>query len=249
MTRFLVTMGGSDYEPHVARTVQDAPRFGVDKVRVYDDVWLKAHPFYEINKWLWDLPESIGFGWHAWKPLLILDTLEIAKEGDVVLYVDGDTYPLRDLGPLYEKCQRDGAVFFDVQGHGGHIRWCTRDCFIVMGQDEEKYWNAVAGCARFLLIKKGDYRAMQLLQEWQTWCLHPLANTRIPSRPKSILGQDFPELVEHRTDQAILTNLAHKYGYELQQEASQGGPAPQYFEQIHCTHNSNPGTGSRFRNV
>lgn len=249
-------MGGVDYDADVGRTVQDAPRFGVNQVRVYDDVWLKAHPFYQVNKWIFDLPKGdppsgmIGFGWHCWKPLLILDTLEIAKPGDVVGYVDGDTYPLRDLSPLYETAAREGGMFFDCSGRK-HSDWCSSDCFVIMGQDDDRYWDALAGCARFLFVRKGDYRSLQLLYEWQTYCLHPYANTRRKGGEQTYVPQRRAGFQEHRTDQAILTNLAHKYGFPLYQEASQGSAhTPQYFEQVHRGHDTkNPGTGSRWRNV
>jgi hypothetical protein len=248
-------LGGADYEGIVERTIADAPRFGVDELRIYDDVWIKAHPFYEVNRWLFDLPGMIGFGWHAWKALLLRDTLDHAAPGDIVAYVDGDTYPIRPLAPLYEQADREGAVFFNVIGHGGHQRWCTGDCFAVMGQDEPRYREAEAGCARFLFIKKGDYRAEQLVLEWQAYLLNPYANTRLPGRGTRYAPTD-ASFVEHRTDQAILTNLVHKYGYPLQPEASHPAAGErQYFVQVHVGRcvpggkDNNPGTGSRFRNV
>ena len=65
--------------------------------------------------------------------------------------------------------------------------------------------------------------------------------------------------IEHRDEQAIMTNLVHKYGYKLHRECDQTGEDvtwhdrdrelyPQLFEMIHQTHGTN-GKGSRFRNV
>ena len=62
----------------------------------------------------------------------------------------------------------------------------------------------------------------------------------------------------HRTEQAILTMLAHKYGYPLWREADQDGNEwigrdpgdyPQLFEQVRRGGPFPVGTGSRFRNV
>src|SRR5271165_222507 len=110
MRKWLCVMAGVDYDDIVGRIVKEAPGFGVDTVRVYDDAWLKAHPFYEVNRWLWETEEVRGFGWHAWKPLLMLDTLAHAADDDVVGYLDGDTYPLRHLGELYDTAHRDGLL-------------------------------------------------------------------------------------------------------------------------------------------
>jgi hypothetical protein len=248
MTRWLCMMGGADYEQYTERTLAQAKSFGIDKVRVYDDVWLKAHPFYELNRWIFETPVQRGFGWHSWKPLLMLDTLSHAQDGDVVCYLDADTYPVRDLTPLYQTAEQEGAMLFDCSGRP-HRQWCTTDCMAAMNIGSAPV--AMAGCARFVLAKKGDYKALQLLYEWQVYCLDPRCNTR--GRPFQLPNAD--DFIEHRTDQAILTNLAYKYGYRLYQEASQGSAhTPQYFEQVHCTTGENmcgrnPGTGSRYRNV
>jgi hypothetical protein len=253
MTKWFVTMGGVDYDQYTARVIAGCPSLGYDRVRVYDDVWLKVHPFYELNRWIFETPTKRGLGWHSWKPLLLLDTLAIAADGDVLLYCDADTYPTRDLSPLFERCSREGAVLFDCSGRP-QDEWCTGDCYAVMGQEESKYRKAIGGCARFILVKKGDYKALQLLYEWQTYCLNPYANTRQEGYGTRY-ALNAATFQEHRTEQAILTNLGHKYGYTLYQEASQGSAhTAQYLEQVHCTSGenmsgSNPGCGSKFRNV
>lgn len=258
---FLVTMGGVDYDETIQRTLEMAPSVGVDRIRVYDDVWVKQHPFYETNRWLWNAQPQLGFGWHAWKPLIILDTMQHAKDGDIILYVDGDTHPTgQSLIPLYETAHRDGAMLFDCSGRMQR-QWCQRDCYIVMGQDEPKYHDSIAGCARFGLFKKGDWKAFQFLCEWLTYCCNPLANThtvREPLRPELPgFTREHPQHSEHRTDQAIYTLLAHKLGFKLHLEASEysgASAAPkehiQYFSQQHSTRNNNPaGQGSKWRNV
>ena len=141
MSRWLITFSGAGYEPTTSITVRDGKRFGADETYVYDDAWLLRHPFYECNRWLWEhrslnpnAPPGRGCGWYAWKPLVLLDALEHAGPGDVVLYTDGDTYPVADLGPIYEHAAEHGAMFFAASGHSNH-RWCTRDCLVVMGHD------------------------------------------------------------------------------------------------------------------
>ena len=254
MTTWLATMGGVDYDDTVGRTMDLAPSRGVDRIRVYDDVWLKTHPFYQVNRWLFEAQPQVGFGWHAWKPLIVLDTMRLAAAGDVVGYLDGDTYPTgRDLRPLYETASREGAMLFGCQGQP-HRKWCRRDCYLVMGQDEPRYHDAPHGCARFGFWKKGDWKAEQFLYEWLTYCCNPLANTRTvrePLKPElpGFTGEDCI-VSEHRTDQAIYTLLTLKFGYRQYQEASCGGPeGPPYFEQAHVTRGNNPGCGSRWRNV
>jgi len=178
MTRWLCLFSGHDYEATTQRTMDMAPALGVDRIRVYDDVWLEHHPFRRINHHLFETVEKVGYGWHAWKALIILDTMKHSADGDVVMYLDADTYPSgARLEPLYETALREDMMLFDCSGRR-HRDWCKRDCFIVMGLDEPKYHESLAGCARFGLWTKGRYRAEQWLYEWLTYSINPFANTR-----------------------------------------------------------------------
>jgi len=142
-------------------------------------------------------------------------------------------------------------MFFTAHTHSNH-RWCKRDCLIVMAQDQDKYKFTQAGVARFMAFKKGPWKPKQFLMEWLTYCVNPLATTF----DKSVLGPEHPEFQEHRTEQAIMTLLCHKYGYKLHRECDDSGEPypedrdiyPQLFEQTRQGDGSNP-DGSRFRNV
>lgn len=259
MRKVYITFGGAVYDSVTKYIVTNAPLLGAGEVWVYDDVWLTKHEFYRQNRWLWEHRHKRGFGWYSWKPLIILDALSRLNDGDIVLFTDADTYPIRDISILYNICAKEGAMFFEVTGEP-NIKWCKRDCYIVMGQDEKRYHDSQAAVARFMLFKKGEWRSAQLLMEWLSYCVNPLANTFDPS----VLGKtELPSFVEHRCEQAILTLLAHKYGYKLYREACELGesnPAdqdlyPQLFSQKNPWNDKNgknitaPADGSRYRNV
>lgn len=256
-TRTYVTFGGEAYDATIQRIVEDAPRFGVHEVRVYDDKWLVETEFYKMNRWLWEIPadpakERRGFGWYAWKPFVILQELERALPGDIVLFTDGDTYPIGDLSPLFEQCRKDGGIMLFAAEGCLQRHWCKRDMMIAMGQDEPRFLGAQHGTARFMLFEAGDWRAKQFLMEWLAYMLNPLNPTLEPSR----LANDYPDFHEHRWDQAVMTNLVHKYGLKLYREADEFGDGtdrdrdiyPTVFKQVYRSpHNSL--NGSRFRNV
>ena len=261
MKRIYITFSGSAYDPTTARIVADAPRFGVDEVRVYDDHWLVEQEFYAENIWLWSTPRDRvpphhgyprGFGWFCWKPYVIMHALEHSDPGDIILYTDADTYPIQPLGVLFDECERiGGMMLFEAMGCP-HNEWCKRDCFIVMGQDEERWRNVPHAVARFMLFKNGPWRNRQFLMEWLAYCLNPLAQTFEPS----VILPEYPGLAEHRTEQAIFTNLAHKYGAKLYREACQYGNSsmtgqdlyPQLFVQEGCARERTL-NGSRYRNI
>ncbi len=259
--KICITFGGEVYDGPTALTKMLAPKFGADDVWVYDDHWLvhERPDFYEQNRWLWEHHHKRGFGWYAWKPFILLDALDRMNDGDVVLYLDADTFPVDDFSVLYERCASDGGIMLFKAGGNVNRRfqqrqWCKRDCFIAMNQDEEKYYEAEAGVARFMLFQKGPWRAKQFLMEWLTYCVNPIATTFDPS----VLAPEVAGFEEHRTEQAIMTNLAHKYRLKLYREACELGNSfpedkelyPQLFSQMNPWGNKTaPCVGSKFRNV
>ena len=265
MKRILVTFGGKCYDATIGKTAEAATKLGADEFWCYDDKWLLEHDFYRLNKWLWNYPEGLhpaspraprGMGWFCWKPFVIMQALEHCQPGDVVCYVDADTYPIANFSCLYDICARDGGIMlFAAQGHG-HEKWCKRDCFMVMGQDEEKWRFTQAGVARFMLFQKGPWLVTQFLCEWLAYCLNKPAQTFEPST----YAPEYPELSQHRTEQAIMTNLAHKYGLRLYREACQFGDGalaegvdadlyPTLFHQVGKVGNRADYSGSAYRNI
>ena len=201
--KVLITFSGAPYEATTRQIVNCGVAYGADDVRVYDDRWLLGQPFYEQNRWLWDHPHKRGFGWYAWKPYIIWHALSTLSDGDVVLYLDADTVPIAWFGMLFEQCVKDGGIMLFASEAHRQIEWCKRDCYEVMGQDVA-FPYAQAGVARFMLFQRGPWRTSQFLAEWLTYCVNPLANTF----DKSCYGAEHPEFIEHRAEQAIMTNLA-----------------------------------------
>ncbi|HXI42051.1 MAG TPA: hypothetical protein VNH83_18865, partial [Bryobacteraceae bacterium] len=246
-----------------AEIVRRAPQYGADVLCVYDDKWLMETEFYRLNQWLWTYPENQpapspraprGFGWFSWKPFIIMDALSRCAPGDIVMYTDADTYPIADFRVLYEECERVGGVMlFAAQGRNNRFD-CSRDCFVVMAQDEPRYHDMQAGVARFMLFQRNDrnWKQRQFLMEWQTYCLNKRATTFEPSQ----LKQELDGFSEHRTEQAIMTLLGAKYGYKFYREACAFGNGAsedkELYGQLFCQE-GNTGArtleGSAFRNM
>lgn len=253
MKRVYVTFSGAPYDETTKTIVKQGRRFGTDEVRVYDDSWLLQQDFYYQNHWLWAHPQKRGFGWYAWKPFIILDALSRLRNGDIVLYTDADTVPIAPLDPLFERCALDGGIMLFASENHRQFEWCKRDCYLTMGQDLD--WSAPAGVARFALFEQGPWKPRQFLMEWLTYAVNHLSNTFDPS----VLGAEVEGFVEHRAEQAIMTNLAHRYGLNLYREACQAGEHSmrdrdlygQLFEQINAdvAHVSAEPVGSAYRNV
>lgn len=256
MKRILITFGGRAWDGTLERIVEAR---GVDRVLVYDDVWLMQADFYRQNIEWWSKPDvkyglvNRGFGWFIWKPYVMRHALANAEPGDIVLYTDADTYPIADLSPLFAETERNGGIMLFHEMGCTHSRWCKRDCFIQMGQDHPLYRDVRHGCARFYAFRKGNYTGAALLEDWQRFCLEPLCNTF----DDSVLAPEHPEFYEHRCEQAILTNLAYRHGLKLYRTACQAGALqpedqeiyPQMFEQVDCPKDKRDLSGSKWRNV
>ncbi len=195
-----------------------AHRLGADKVLVYDDKWLieetnfthkYSHLFKEGNH---------GFGWFSWKPYVIADALSKLDDGDVVLYTDADTFPISDLRPFYAQCRNEGGILLFAACGCSNRHWNKRDCMILMGMDDDQWRDKQHAVARFMLFEKSK-RSIEFLNLW----LNLATDLRATTFDDSVLAPEYDDCVQHRCEQAILTNLAHKYELPLHREPCEGG--------------------------
>lgn len=273
MKRVVCSFSGSAYDATTALTVERAPKMGADEVRVYDDKWLLGTEFGQSPEFQWLLNHKgvgnpmggRGFGWFAWKPFVIQHALSRLEDGDMVLYLDADTYPIADFSVLFDECARIGGhMAFMATAKTEPLcnrQWCKRDCFIRMELDTPQFWHGPHYVARFMVFQKGAFGIQEFLEHWQEFCLDRHCQTFEPS----VLAPELPGphgdgpaagFREHRTEQAIYTNLCIGFGRKPYREACAFGKDcpqdwdlyPQLFEQRYV-----PGRktleGSRFRNV
>jgi hypothetical protein len=181
---------------------------------------LKVNNFWEENKRI--LSEPLGAGYWIWKPFIILETMKKLSDGDIVLYTDAGMRVIDKLDPLFEitETSRDNRMLFaSPQMYGTHLHseYTKRDCFILMGQDEPKYWDARMLNAAFHVWMKTP-RNIDFLSEWQMY----LKDSRIVTYEPNTCGQpDLPNFNDHRHDQAVLSLLSLKHGRELYRDPTQ----------------------------
>lgn len=264
MKQIYALFGGSAYDNCISKAVARAPGFGADEILVYDDRWLMDQPLFHderfqflyTHKGVGNPTGGRGFGWFSWKPYVIMDALRRSSDGDIVMYVDADTFPIADFSCLYRQCALDGGIMaFMATAKHGPLRngdWNKRDCMIKMGMDEPKWLDAGTAVARFMLFQKGDPGVAEFLAEWQELALDPDCQTFEPSK----LAPEHPGFREHRTEQAIYTNLVHRLGLKLYREPCGFGAEcqqdwdlySQLFTQVY-EGGQKTLNGSKFRNV
>lgn len=262
MKRIVVSFGGAAYDATLQRIAEDAPRFGADETWIFDEPFLMATDFYRDHIYMWEHPghrgQRIGFGWYCWKSFCILHAMKHMEKGDVLLWLDADTFPIADFSMLYDACQRESG-FFCFAAEGVNDRhYVKRDVW------EAVYTQARLECtgehftldsqhatARFMLFEKGKAAVKTFLEEWRDLNVTKWLATRDPS----VTGPEFPGFVENRGDQSIFSLLTHKYGLPLHREADEFGEGSQrdrelygmVFRQIGCRGNRADLSGSKYR--
>lgn len=241
---------GAPYDLPTGRIVSELPHLGVDKVLVFDDLWITEQPFYRINKYFWDHPGQRGAGWYCWKSYIVIEAMNRCSQGDVVFYLDADSVPTgKHFGPLFNQCRYAGGILLFRANPHRNRHYVKRDTAVVMAMDEPQYWDESldAGVARFAFFEKGPWLPQQFLCEWLAYSLNKLANTFDPS----ILRPEYDWLIEPRCEQAVLSLLAHKYGIPLHPELDyeQGYTDQQNPRPVETRQTTAPIKGSRWRNV
>ena len=194
-----------------------ASSFGIGKIYSYKKKDIKNTAFYRDNRFL--LEQKRGAGYWVWKPYLILRTMDLMNQGDIIIYADCSVEIICDLTPLTDLClAQNGILLF--RNHGlVNKDWTKRDCFILMGCDSEEYHNAEISMATFCMFEKNE-RSLTFLNEW----LHYVTKPEIVSDSQNTCGlPDLPGFKAHRHDQSVLSILSIKHKIKTFRDPSKQG--------------------------
>lgn len=177
-----------------------------DDVFEYDREWLEQTDFYEKNSEILN-PNSKGDGWCLWKPYIILNTLEKVNNGDVVFYMDSTDTFSPSLKNFLENHFKNNDILLCQMGESPNKNYTRRDTFYYMECDSKKYWDSIQLEAGIIGVRKNDY-TVSIMEEYLKFCSDPRI---IKDGPNSCGLPDFPNYVDHRYDQSVLTNIKTKY--------------------------------------
>jgi hypothetical protein len=140
------------------------------------------------------------------------------QDGDMLIYLDSGFMIVADIRPLVRLClEQDGTLLFT----NGYLNrtWTKRDCFVLMGCDEDRYYNVeqTVGGSHFWIKNP---RSMEILGKWLEFCCNENILTDIPN---SCGLDNLPGFVQHRHDQSVITNLSISYGIERFRDPSEYG--------------------------
>ena len=185
---------------------ETALRQGIRNIASWTWEDFRRTEFYENHKEYLDKPYfENGF---VFKPYIILTLLEQINYGDVILYCDcGPQLIDRPLNDCVTLCRRNKGTLFHQVGDK-NSKQTKRDCFVYMGCDDPKYYNAVGIQATWFMLEKTDF-VTAFVKEWLTYNLDErIASYRLPN---TCGLPDLPDFIENRGDQSILSLLVAKY--------------------------------------
>ncbi len=217
MKHYLISYATPDHYKNQRRLNASALKFGVDEAKSYTRKDIQKSHFFEVNRSI--LEQKRGAGYWLWKPYIILDQLNQIQSGDCLIYSDSGIEIIRDITPLIDLCvNQNGILLF--RNHGNlNKKWTKRDCFVLMECDEEKYHDSEQVAASFQLYIKNSW-SVSFLQEW---LYYSQCRDIITDSPNTLGLDNFPDFVDHRHDQSILSLLAVKHGIDLFRDPSQWG--------------------------
>ena len=155
-----------------------------------------------------------------------MDAFTHLEEGDVVLYTDAGLEVIGDLSSLFSVVNRNindgGKVIFRLPPHGVKAHkaktWTKKDCFVLMGCDEERY-REVDMSNGAISLWMNTPENVKFLKEWSKWMRDP----RVVTDEPNMFGPNDPSFKDHRHDQSVLTMLVERNGYELFRDPTQFG--------------------------
>lgn len=217
----LISYATKKFEVNQRRLVASAIRYGINKKSIisYKEKDLKSTKFY--SKYLSILDNQKGAGYWLWKPFFIYKTLkdEAVAEGDIVIYCDAGGVFVSSPLPLIKLCNDKEDILLFTNNEL-NAKWNKAECLEKMFEIPFKKYvlNAKQVSAGFQIYKKTS-RSLEFVKEWLTYCCKPgLIEDTIEN--ETPIDNRF---IEHRHDQAILTNLVIRDGIKLYRDPSQGG--------------------------
>lgn len=201
----VISYATQEYKFFQERLKKSCYKHEIKNVYEYDDLFLKNTQFYKENQEILDCKK--GAGYWLWKPFIILHTMSVVDDNCIVLYFDSQHYISRSGIDEYIFNNLDRGVFATSNYDAPNKKWTKRDCFVLMECDSEQYWNEYQTEAGQIAFQKNTF-CIDFLNEWMNYCKNKFIITDIFNTQGK---ENFDTFVEHRWDQAVLTNLLLKH--------------------------------------
>lgn len=199
---FLISYGhGEAHMRNQNYQIQSAINKGFDAIIAYRKEHL-SKDFREQNSQILDQPRLAGYA--IWKPYIILETLKMVSENDLVFYIDSGAYVLDSVQPIIDILNKPDTNMILFENYHTNRYHTKRDTYEIMGVDIS-HRDDMQLESGFLALKNCQ-KTRDFIQKWLEYCTIERAVTDMPSQL-----EEFDDFKDHRHDQSILTFLYLKY--------------------------------------
>ena len=211
MTNVFASFATRDFFDRRDVLCESASAVGFDRILKFSPDDYIGTDFAEKNKEILSLPR--GAGYWIWKPWIIREALRSMRPGDVLVYSDAgrtnyyrfNRFPSNIIGRA--KNSRNGFILGPaIYQHGPLSRWTKRDCLKIIDMDRSDIISRPIIQATWS-VWTPTKNAIEFLDEWLYYC----EDSRCLTDAGNSLGfKNYPNFIDHRHDQSILTLLAYK---------------------------------------
>lgn len=225
MKKVLCAFGNTALSKSFFRFYQQA-----EKMNVYDDVYIYSTKDLDknfqqkFNKYL--IPFSRGFGCWVWKPQVILQTLRMMEDGDLLQYTDlgchlnpegrkrlleyFDIVKESNSGILAFRAQKEPYNTSLEELYYPEYEWTKGDLLDYFGiRDDKSYTHSIQFGAGIIFIRK-DKNTVAFFEEF----LKVYEDDFHLGSNKPSVSSNLEGFLEHREDQSIFSILCKKYKVE-----------------------------------
>jgi hypothetical protein len=207
MEILLASFASKVFYKNQQRLAESAKQAGITRILLWKYIWLLGYKVFWKNLRLFR--SRRGAGYWAWHATVIRSAFNLLQEGDIVIFCDAGLRFINKVDFVKNLMKENHVIFFST-GNFTNRQYTKRDTFIIMHCDEMKYWDASQIMGGFHIWKKCSL-SYQLLDEYEKLCLNYQAVSDAPNK----YGKNFPEFVDHRHPQSIMSLLAVKYSYKI----------------------------------
>lgn len=153
--------------------------------------------------------EKRGFGLYSWKSDIILQTLEKANEGDIIVYLDAGC--VINANNKWDNLvnELNGKDILTFLIHQRNYMWVRKNVFDYYSTSIPYNWKEMFQCGANAIVVRKSPVSVKFISEWRNIMINRL--DLCGDAPEEELSQEDPRFIKNRYDQTILTALAYKY--------------------------------------
>lgn len=157
-----------------------------------------------------------------WRPYIVMDALSKVDFGDYICYCDAGVYFVDDIHKLTAQMEKDNTdiMFFTLPFI--EKQWTKREIFVYFNADTKKCTDTQQIMSTFFIVKK-TMTSMAFFEEYRN------AAESFPEMftdEANSIGDNYPEFIENRHNQSVLSVLAKKNNYPKYRDPSEYGIKP-----------------------